>query len=308
VPRPLRRAEPIVVASALAWERDGGGWPHREASRFVQACGLRWHVQQVGAGPVALLIHGTGASVHSWRSLMPLLAKHFTVVAMDLPGHAFTGMPPPSRLSLPGMAQAVAALVAVLALEVEFVVGHSAGAAIAARLILDNAIAPRSLVSINGAFMPLEGLPGLLFPPVARVMAATPVVSQLFARRRWDDIAVERLIAGTGSKLDARGVALYGALIRDPRHAAGALGMMARWDLRPLARDLARLRTPLELIVGDDDRAVPPRAAARVRSLIPAATPVSIDSVPRAGHLAHEECPDEVAALVIRAYRKVRPV
>lgn len=293
------------MAVPLSWERDGPRWPHRDASRFVDAAGLRWHVQRMGSGPVALLIHGTGASTHSWRDLMPLLATRFTCVAMDLPGHAFTGTPAAFRLSLPGMAQAVGALVRALTPElggpVDLVVGHSAGAAIGARAVLDGALAPRALAGLNGAYLPLPGLPGLLFPPVARLMAATPVAAQLFARRDWDRAAVERLIGGTGSTLDPRGLALYGALVRDPRHAAGALGMMARWDLRPLARDLARLRVPLALVVGANDRAVPPRDAQRVRALVPATTPVSIDTVAGAGHLVHEERPAEVAALLLRA-------
>jgi magnesium chelatase accessory protein len=287
--------------TALSWERDGRDWPHRDASRFVQAGGLRWHVQRMGAGPVALLIHGTGASVHSWRGLMPLLAERFTVVAMDLPGHAFTDTPAAAQLSLPGMASAVAALVKALALDVELIVGHSAGAAIGARLALDGALAPNVLVAINGAFLPLAGLPGLLFPPVARLMAATPLAPQLFARRSWDRAAVERLIGGTGSTLDAQGLALYGALVRDPHHAAGALGMMARWDLRPLARDLTRLQTPLALIVGANDRAVPPADAHRVQALIPATTPCTLDGVPGAGHLVHEELPGEVVRLALQA-------
>lgn len=291
------------MVAALSWEHDGPAWPHHEASRFVQAGGLRWHVQQMGAGPVALLIHGTGASSHSWRELMPLLARQFSVVAMDLPGHAFTGTPPAAQLSLPGMADAVRALARALALDVELIVGHSAGAAIGARAVLDGSFAPRALVALNGAFLPLAGLPGLVFPPVARLMAATPLASQLFARRSWDRAAVERLIGGTGSTLDAQGLALYGALVRDPRHAAGALGMMARWDLRPLARDLSRLNTPLVTIVGANDRAVPPADAPRVRGLVPVAARGPLDRVDRAGHLVHEERPAEVARLVFAAWR-----
>lgn len=289
------------MAASRFRERDGLQWPHREASRFVQAGGLCWHVQQMGDGPVALLIHGTGSSTHSWRGLMPLLARHFTVVAVDLPGHAFTGTPPARQLSLPGMASAVAALAKALAIDVDLVVGHSAGAAIGARAVLDGALAPRALVAINGAFLPLAGLPGLLFPPVARLMAATPLASQLFARRGWDRAAVERLIGGTGSTLDAQGLALYGALVSDAHHAAGALGMMARWDLRPLAHDLGRLHTPLALIVGADDKAVPPLDARRVRSMIPASTHSSLDIVRGAGHLVHEERPAEVAQRLLAA-------
>jgi len=291
------------MSHTLDWDRDGRDWPHRAASRFVQAGGLRWHVQRMGAGPVALLIHGTGASTHSWRGLMPLLARRFTVVAMDLPGHAFTDTPPAEGLSLTGMAKAIAALVDALGLDVSLLVGHSAGAAIGARLVLDRVLAPNPLVAINGAFLPLAGLPGLLFPPVARLMAATPVAPQLFARRNWDRAAVARLVGGTGSALDADGLALYGTLVRDARHATGALGMMARWDLRPLARDLARLVTPLALIVGANDRAVPPRDARRVRALVPETTPCTIDVVQGAGHLVHEERPDEVARHIVSILR-----
>ena len=50
--------------AGLRWERDGLDWPHRQASRFVEAAGLRWHVQQfpVPGAPLALLLHGTGAA------------------------------------------------------------------------------------------------------------------------------------------------------------------------------------------------------------------------------------------------------
>ena len=281
------------MADRLNWERDGRAWPNRDVSRFILAAGLRWHVQQMGRGPVLLLIHGTGASTHSWRELMPLLAARFTVIAPDLPGHAFTDTPADARrLSLPGMAASLRALVDVLGVQIDSVVGHSAGAAIAARICLDGGWAPRGLVSLNGAFLPLGGLPGVLFPPVARLMAATPLASRLFAWRAADRAAVERLIAGTGSTLDAAGTALYGQLVRNPAHVAGALSMMANWDLQPLQRELPRLNTPLHLIVASRDRAVPPSLGRQVAAMVPGA---SLTELPNLGHLAHEERPAEMA-------------
>ena len=79
--------------TALDWERDGADWPNRAASRFVTVGAMRWHVQVMGSGPVLLLLHGTGASSHSWRDLAPRLARHFTVLAPDLPGHGFSAQP-----------------------------------------------------------------------------------------------------------------------------------------------------------------------------------------------------------------------
>ncbi len=132
-----------------AFAREGRDWPNREASRFVAAGGLTWHVQEAGEGPPLLLIHGTGAATHSWRGLLPLLAQGFRVIAPDLPGHGFTDpLPTPS---LPRMAKALAALLSVLGVAPMVVVGHSAGAAILARLCLDGAVAPRLLVGLNAA-------------------------------------------------------------------------------------------------------------------------------------------------------------
>ena len=115
------------MAERLNFETDGRNWPNRAASRFVTAGGLRWHVQVVGEGPVLLLLHGTAAGTHSWRDMMGPLAEHFTVVAPDLPGHAFTSAPPAAKLSLPGMAGAVAELLRVMNLSPVLAAGHSAG-------------------------------------------------------------------------------------------------------------------------------------------------------------------------------------
>jgi magnesium chelatase accessory protein len=295
------------VTGRLDWERDGRGWPHHGSSRFVSAAGLRWHVQQMGPGetgpsgqaPWAVLIHGTGAATHSWRGLMPLLARHFNVIAADLPGHGFTGPAPDRQMSLPGMAQALAALLATLQVTPQLIVGHSAGAAIGARLSLDGAVSPSAaLVSLNGALLPLGGLPGLLFPPVAKVMAALPFVPRVFSWRAADAGSVRRLIEGTGSTLDATGVELYGRLLRDPGHAAGALSMMANWDLRPLESDFPRLRAPLTLVVGAKDLAVPPSQAQRVLARVPHASLVTLAGL---GHLAHEEQPEALSSVVLGA-------
>ncbi len=284
------------------WDEDGRDWPLREASRFVEAAGLRWHVQQFGTGPVLLLLHGTGAATHSWRGLAPLLAPHFTVIAPDLPGHGFTGDARAGQLSLPGMARALGALLHALDARPVLVVGHSAGAAIAARMALDGSVAPAGLVSLNGALLPLPGLPGLVFSPLAKLLALNPLVPRFFAWRGAERAAVRRLIDGTGSTLDPVGLELYGRLIRRSGHVAGALGMMASWDLAPLARDLPRLQTPLLLVTGTNDRTIAPSETGRVQARLPAAEALSL---PGLGHLAHEEHPAAIADAILAFARRV---
>lgn len=301
-------------SARLQWERDGLDWPHRDASRFVDAGGVRWHVQQFDTAPtdhppqVALLLHGTGASSHSWCGLAPLLAQHATVLSLDLPGHGFTSMPArgASGLTLPGMARALRELLARLHLAPTVIVGHSAGAAVAVRMCLDGLAAPGLVFSVNGALLPLAGLVGQMFSPVARLMAATPFVPRVFSWHANDPAVLQRLVDATGSALDPAGVALYGRLVRNPGHAAAALQMMARWDLQTLSHDLRRLRTPLHLLVGANDRTVAPRQAQRVQAMLGPEARAHVTTLPGLGHLAHEERPDLVAAAVLAALPGVR--
>jgi magnesium chelatase accessory protein len=284
------------VGDRLRWDQDGRDWPQRAWSRFVTVEGLRWHVQVSPArDTTVLLVHGTSASTHSWRGLAPLLAAKHTVVAIDLPGHGFTAALPPGEASLPRIAAGLGALLRQMQVAPQFVVGHSAGAAILARMALDGAISPRALACINGALLPLPGWSGAVFPSVAKFLATNALAARLFAWRATDPAAVRRLVASTGSTLDATGLDFYARLIGSPAHVAGTLQMMAGWDLEALCRDLPRLALPLLLLVGSNDRTVAPAEADRVKRIVPAAR---IEPLPGLGHLAHEERPAIVASAI----------
>ncbi len=265
-------------------------------SRFVAAGGLRWHVQQAGRGPAMLLVHGTGASTHSWRDLLPILAADYEVLALDLPGHAFTEAGSAAGSSIGGMGASLNCLLQALDFRPAYCVGHSAGAVILCRMALDGHIAPRVIVSVNGAFVPFRGAAGMFFSPIARFLADAPLMPRLLAHRASDPSNVARLIAGTGSRLDAAGVELYAKLVSNPHHLAGALRMMGNWDLESFARELPRLKIPLAMLVADNDRAVPPHQALKVQSALDA----RIHRLPGLGHLAHEERPALVAQEISR--------
>jgi len=307
----------------LDWDTDGRDWPNRSASRFVDAGGLRWHVQQFGPGEGAasdavtaagvdaavndaaarstrrtsvLLLHGTGSSSHSWRAVAPLLAQRCRVLVPDLPGHAFTSLSSPlSGQSLPGMAHSVGALLSALQFEPDLVVGHSAGAAIGAQLVLYGLARPKALVSLNGAFVGFGGLAGALFSPLARLMSSGQLVARYFARQANDLAIVRRLLDGTGSVLDDEGVQLYARLLQSPAHVNAALAMMAHWELATLGRELPRLQVPVWLVGAANDLTVPALQVAQVAALLPQAHQMVW---PGLGHLAHEERPAQCVALL----------
>jgi len=162
---------------------------------------------------------------------------------------------------------------------------------------LDGTLPGTALTTFNGAFLPLAGVAGQIFSPLARVLAGLPGLPQVFAWQAGRAGTVERLLEGTGSTLDAAGVALYQELVRMPGHAGAALAMMANWNLQPLVDDLPRLAAPLHLVAGTADRSVPPSQSGRVQAMVPGAR---LTLMPGLGHLAHEERPDEAAALILR--------
>ncbi len=292
----------LFSQSTPDWEIEGRDWPHRDASRFVTAGGIKWHFQAYGQGPGVLLLHGTGAATHSWAALGASLSKDFRILAPDLPGHGFSAALPFSKMSLPGMSAALSTLLETIEVSPEIVVGHSAGAAILVQMITDGRISPRAMLSINGAFAPFQGVGGIVMPAMAKALCLNPFTPFLFAKGAGRRERVRKLIEGTGSEIPASSVDLYARLLRQSGHVGGALAMMANWDLGGMRQLLARLDVDVIFAAGADDKAVPPADAREAAAIAPRA---EYREMPHLGHLAHEECADPFAAMVrdLRARR-----
>jgi magnesium chelatase accessory protein len=287
----------FLAPTRLDWAHDGIDWPNRDASRFVHAGGLRFHVQVAGpaSAPCILLVHGTGASSHSFRDLLPRLAVSYRVIVPDLPGHGFSGGEG-SALSLPGMAQALSTLMAGLDARPCVAVGHSAGTAILLEMALDGMISPIRIIGFNSALKPIEG--DALFSPLAKMLVLNPFVPRAFAGFARYTGAAERLLSRTGSRIDARGQALYRRLIESPGHVSGALGMMAGWDLAPLIARLSAMPCPVTLVAARDDVMVPPAVSREAAALMPDCQLVLHET---GGHLLHELETDFATTLILAA-------
>lgn len=264
-------------------------WPNRLDSRFMRVGKIDWHVQVAGDGPVLLLLHGTGAATHSWRDMLHPLAQHFRVIAPDLPGHGYTKGRPPNGLTMPGIARAMAGLLGELQADPVLIVGHSAGAAIAIRMAIDGLVRPGGIVGIAPALLPFAGVAQHLFPTMAKLLFVNPLAPHIFATVARGPGAVERFLArSTGSTIDAAGIAAYARLFGTSTHCAGAIGMMADWDLVPLKRDLPKLTVPMLVLHGERDAAIPVSGALDSVALIPGC---ELEVLSDLGHLVHEEVP-----------------
>ncbi|WP_147113322.1 alpha/beta fold hydrolase BchO [Tateyamaria sp. syn59] len=273
-------------------------WPNAHLSRRGQGPVHRWHIQEAGRGETLLLLHGAGASSHSYRDVIPQLAKDFHVVALDLPGHGFTQLGARHRCGLDAMAQDIAKLCAHEGWTPAAIIGHSAGGAVSLRLA-EGDLSPRGqapvVIGINAALEPFKGLAGMMFPAMAKALAAVPFTAALFSGTSSKPDRIKALISASGSQLDAEGLDLYRRLVADRNHVDGTLLMMAQWQLNPLLKRLGDHPSRMHFIIGDRDKTVRPDVSVKAAALL---TSAQVHQLPGLGHLAHEEQPAETAALI----------
>src|ERR1700760_2736700 len=79
-------------------------------SGMAKVNGTTLHYVRGGKGPVVILIHGFPQDWYEYRRVMPLLAKKFTVIAVDLRGVGGS-LPTPGGYDAPNMAEDIHQLV-----------------------------------------------------------------------------------------------------------------------------------------------------------------------------------------------------
>ncbi len=269
-------------------------------SEFVDIDGLSVHFKAAGAGePAFLLLHGFGASVFSWRDVLPEFAQWGRVIAYDRPAFGLTERPTTWTGANPYSAAYQTALVLglldALGQRQVILVAHSAGARVAVDVALTQPQRVMGLILVDPAIsvshstwrwlLPLLHTPQLdrLGPLLVRSIART---GDAGIRRAWHDQA----------KLTSEVFAGY----RKPLRADNwdvALWEFTRADRAPLAvaqlQQIARI--PTLLITGDDDRIVP---AAQTIALAGVIGSSELRVLPQCGHLPHEECPGRFMAVV----------
>lgn len=62
-----------------------------EQSQWVEIEGIPVHYKKEGSGPAVILVHGTGASLHTWDDWTEVLDDNYTVYRMDIPAFGLTG-------------------------------------------------------------------------------------------------------------------------------------------------------------------------------------------------------------------------
>ncbi|MDG1973088.1 MAG: alpha/beta fold hydrolase [Paracoccaceae bacterium] len=254
----------------------------------------RWRVLDEGAGPCILLLHGAGASAESWAGVMPLLASDFRVLAIDLPGQGETRLATRMRSGLNMMAEDISTLMTTLDAHPSYLVGHSAGAAIALRMA-ETTFQNTPVIGFNAALAEFPGLAAVLFPALANLLALSPGAGDLIALAASKRSSTERLLKTTGGPITEEMVTRYHRLITKAAHVKATLAMMAQWRIQPIRSALPNITARTRLVVGIEDTTVPPQTSRDAAKMLPNADMLERSDL---GHLAHEQDPVWAAKVI----------
>lgn len=193
----------------------------------VNGLGVAYRESGPATAPALLLIHGLASSSRMWIETMSALSPHYHCVALDLPGHGGSSTPTKSWYSIANYAQLIEAVRRDLALEPLVVCGHSMGAMIALRMVVENSYLASHLVLVAPIFE------GSKLPYQHRVQILT-----------------EGLLTGPVSGFLRFGVALYGRIPLAFRPGPEARERRKRQDLLEL--DVDSVMASLRSLVNSD--------------------------------------------------------
>ena len=240
-------------------------------------------LEQPGAGPAVLCVHGYCQSSAYWAPTLERLARvGARGLAPDLPGFgASAHLPGPYTME--AYADALAALLDARGLDRVALAGSSMGGVVAQHFALRHpARLSRLLLVATGALMgdPAAGLAR------ADTVAAAP----------WDDAAARPVVAGFFREPPpAAELTRYQQIARMAAHQAAVEAARSNAGSRTLDR-LAEIRVPTLIVQGRHDRARTPEHGAAMRDRIPGAR---LEVLERSGHTPQLEEPEAFHALAL---------
>ncbi|MFL5334045.1 MAG: alpha/beta fold hydrolase [Geminicoccaceae bacterium] len=259
---------------------------------YLDVAGLRLHLRDSGPkdAPAVILLHGFGASLHTWEPWARGLSSDHRVIRFDLPGFGLTGADPSGDYTDERTVQVLGALMDRLGLPRASLVGNSIGGKIAWNFAAchPDRVDRLVLISPDGFASPgFEYGKKAEVPAMVRLMRyALPafMVRQSLAPAYGDPtVLTEELAVRYRDLMLAPGV-------RDAMIAR--LEQVMLEDPEPLLR---QIRAPTLLLWGEKDAMIPVTNAADYLRDLPDAKLVTF---PDLGHVPQEEAPERTLAVV----------
>jgi pimeloyl-ACP methyl ester carboxylesterase len=271
--------------------------------RYVDVRGARLHVAELGdpAGPPVVLLHGWPQHWYTWRSLMPLLADRYRVLAPDLRGFGWSEATPRGYRK-EELADDVAGVLDALGIDRVNLVGHDWGGVIGFLVCLNHSDRVERYVPMNtGHVWPtlgLKGVPKQLGAMAYQGLLASPGVGR---RINASPKLVGRVMGAISANTDEvlpQYLESFAPRFTDKARAKAASQVYRTFQLYEYPKWVRgyysdrRLTTPTLWLHGLADPFFKP---GMFKDIVDHADDVRIEYLPGCGHFPAEECPDMVA-------------
>lgn len=255
----------------------------RGPADFVQVAGLRLHVRDDGPkdAPAVVMLHGFGASLHTWEDWAQALSVRHRVIRFDLPAAGLTGADPSGDYSDERSIQVVTELMDKLGVARASVIGHSMGGRIAWRLAAAQPQRVQRLVLVAP-----DGFasPGFEYGKAPEVGALVELMRHVLPRAVVT-MSLKPAYADPAQMTDERATR-YHELLRAPGVRPGLIDRMRQLVLRDPVPMLQTIAAPTLLLWGEQDAMVPAANAQDYLRVMPRARLVLLPGV---GHIPQEE-------------------
>lgn len=239
--------------------------------------GLLTTYQQSGEDKrLLVMLHGWGDSHQTFDVLVSHLSKTYTVVSLDLPGFG-ASQAPEKVWNLDDYTQFIEGFIKKLKLNPYAFLAHSNGAALAIRGLATGVLSSEKLVVLSGA--------GIRDRQKMRKLGLKAIAKSGKAATFW-------LPSRQKQKLRK---ALYGAAGSDMLVAPELQETFKKTVSQDVQTDATKLKIPVLLIYGENDRATPPLYGRLYHELINDST---LEIVGGAAHFVHQDQATKVAALI----------
>lgn len=284
-----------ALAAAYTPERSVDALAHWQdaASRFVAVDGMRVHYRREGTAgkPTLVLLHGTGASLHTWDGWVSALGQRYDVLRMDLPGFGLTGPHSGNDYRVSAYSAFVGDVVDALGIDRFALAGNSLGGNIAWDFAATHPDRVTALVLIDPSGLPPAAprAPSLVFR-----LARTPVLRNVltwFAPTALYEGSLLEVYADDG-KVTPDLVRRYRELSLREGNRAAFVQRTLQWEHGDPAR-LSAIRAPTLIQWGALDTWLPVSDARRFEAGIDGARVIVYEDL---GHVPMEEAPARTAA------------
>jgi pimeloyl-ACP methyl ester carboxylesterase len=232
--------------------------------------------------PIIFLIHGFVASSYTFNRLKPLLAKDFSVIAIDLPGFGKSEKSTTFTYSFDNYANLVLACLDHFQIKVAYVAGHSMGGQIALNTALKAPERVKKLILFcSSGYLPRAKnyLIYSSYLPFFHLIAKRKINSQSVVRNL-------RNVFYDHSYITEDQIEEYGRPLRDKNFPRSLVRLLRHREGDLYSEQLKEIKTPTLLLWGKEDKVVPLPIGKKLAKDLPNAKLISYE---QAGHLVTEE-------------------